>query len=153
MKILSVKNLEAHYITEVYGLNRTVKAVNNVSLDVFENEVYGIAGESGCGKTTLIKILTATNKPPLKILKGNVVYDPLNKKIDILKYNNNFDKDLKWKYMSYIPQGSMNVLNPLQKIKKTFYQFIKAHSDYLNKDKLNKMISDHFINLGLNPTV
>ena len=48
MKILSVKNLEAHYITEVYGINRTVKAVNNVSLDVFENEVYGIAGESGC---------------------------------------------------------------------------------------------------------
>ena len=71
MKVLSVKNLHASYITEVFGINRTVKAVNNVNLDIYENEIYGIAGESGCGKTTLIKILTGTYKPPLIVSEGD----------------------------------------------------------------------------------
>ena len=110
MKVLSVKNLHASYITEVFGINRTVKAVNNVNLDIYENEIYGIAGESGCGKTTLIKILTGTYKPPLIVSEGEVIYDPENTTVQLLSSNKKKINDLKWKYMSYIPQGSMNVL-------------------------------------------
>ena len=153
MKVLSVKNLHASYITEVFGINRTVKAVNNVNLDIYENEIYGIAGESGCGKTTLIKILTGTYKPPLIVSEGEVIYDPENTTVQLLSSNKKKINDLKWKYMSYIPQGSMNVLNPLQKIKKSFYQFIKAHDKNISKGSLDDMIKNHFVSLGLKPSI
>ncbi len=53
--IVEVKNLKAYYITDAYGVERTVQAVDDISLNIKEGEIYGIAGESGCGKSTLLK--------------------------------------------------------------------------------------------------
>ena len=58
---------------DVYGTQRVVKAVDDVNLDIRENEVDGIAGESGCGKTTLLKALAAAIEPPLRLVGGKVV--------------------------------------------------------------------------------
>ena len=57
MSVLKVENLKAYYQTEMYGVSRNVRAVDGVSLELQKNEVYGIAGESSCGKTTLIRTL------------------------------------------------------------------------------------------------
>ena len=46
--ILKTQNLKAFYILDVHGNQKVVQAVNDVSLEIKENEVYGIAGESGC---------------------------------------------------------------------------------------------------------
>ncbi|MCB0031484.1 MAG: ATP-binding cassette domain-containing protein, partial [Anaerolineales bacterium] len=54
--IIEAKDLKAYYITKAYGVERTVKAVDNISLNIKEGEVFGIAGESGCGKSTLLKV-------------------------------------------------------------------------------------------------
>ncbi|MCB0054789.1 MAG: ATP-binding cassette domain-containing protein, partial [Caldilinea sp.] len=66
--ILKTEGLKAFYILDVYGKQKTVKAVNDVDLAIRENEIYGIAGESGCGKTTLLKTLAAAMEPPLRIV-------------------------------------------------------------------------------------
>jgi ABC-type glutathione transport system ATPase component len=66
--ILRTESLKAFYILDVYGTQKIVKAVNDVTLDIRENEVYGIAGESGCGKTTLLKALAAAIEPPLRLV-------------------------------------------------------------------------------------
>ena len=55
--IIETNNLRAYYVTNAYGVERTVKAVDDITLRIQEGEVYGIAGESGCGKTTLLRIL------------------------------------------------------------------------------------------------
>ncbi|MEZ4639584.1 MAG: ATP-binding cassette domain-containing protein [Caldilineaceae bacterium] len=55
--IIEVQDLKAYYITHAYGVERTVKAVDGVSLSVKAGEVYGIAGESGCGKSSLLKVM------------------------------------------------------------------------------------------------
>ena len=52
--IVEVNDLRAYYITQAYGVQRTVKAVDGISLQIQEGEVFGIAGESGCGKSTLL---------------------------------------------------------------------------------------------------
>ena len=53
--VINVEQLQTFYVLDVLGKRKTVKAVNDVTLSIPENEIYGIAGESGCGKTTLLK--------------------------------------------------------------------------------------------------
>ena len=68
--ILRTEGLKAFYILDFHGSQKVVKAVNEVDIEILENEVYGIAGESGCGKTTLLKTLVAAVEPPLRLIGG-----------------------------------------------------------------------------------
>src|SRR5919198_3865530 len=125
--VADIKDLRAYYITEAYGVHRTVKAVDNVSLAIREKEIYGIAGESGCGKSTLLKVLLGTITPPLTIVGGSVTYDFGDGAIDVLALSPAELRALRWTEVSYIPQGSMHVLNPVRKIRDTFRDFIGVH--------------------------
>ncbi|MCJ7825233.1 MAG: ATP-binding cassette domain-containing protein, partial [Anaerolineales bacterium] len=84
MALLNVKNLRAYYQTELYGISRTVRAVDGVSFDLFPNEIYGVAGESSCGKTTLIKVISGNVKHPLKVISGSVDYQFGSYAVDML---------------------------------------------------------------------
>lgn len=123
--IVEVNNLKAYYITNAYGVERTVKAIDDISLNVKRGEVYGIAGESGCGKSTLLRVMLGAHKPPLTVVDGTVTYQFDGEEIPILTMNDK--RDLRWKKVSYIPQGSMHVLNPVRRIRDTFHDFISAH--------------------------
>ena len=63
--ILSVRNLKTHFSTGIGKNKLTVKAVDGVSFDIYKGEVFGLVGESGCGKTTtgrtIIKLYTPTD--------------------------------------------------------------------------------------------
>ncbi len=84
MALLEVNDLRAYYETEMYGISRTVRAVDGVSLALQPNEIYGVAGESSCGKTTLIKVISGSLKAPLKVENGSVIYDFGFGPVDIL---------------------------------------------------------------------
>lgn len=115
MAVLRIENLKAYYVTSLYGVERKVRAVDNVSLEVLENEILGIAGESGCGKSTLLKTMIGLIKPPLTVLDGKILYKLNGEEIDIISQREEINS-LKWKVFSYVPQGSMSVLNPTRKI-------------------------------------
>ncbi|HKD76575.1 MAG TPA: ATP-binding cassette domain-containing protein, partial [Ktedonobacterales bacterium] len=68
MSVLTVSNLRAYYVTNAFGIEREVRAVDDISLSVNRNEIYGIAGESSCGKSTLIKTIAAAVRPPLRVM-------------------------------------------------------------------------------------
>ncbi len=150
--VIEARNLKAYYITDAYGIERTVKAVDNISLNIREGEVYGIAGESGCGKTTLLKVLLGAHKPPLTVVDGSVNYLFAGQEIASLTANSNTLRELKWDAVSYVPQGSMHVLNPVRRIGDTFHDFISTHQP-VNKQKSREMTRAYLRELGLPESV
>ena len=149
--IAEAKHLKAYYITQSYGIERTVKAVDDISLEIKEKEVLGIAGESGCGKSTLLKALLGTIDPPLKIVDGTMQYE-FEESYNVLSMSKDEIKQMRWTKVSYIPQGSMHVLNPVRKIRDTFHDFIATHQN-LNKSETTQLSQDYLQKLGLSGQV
>lgn len=147
--ILSTKALKAFYVLDIHGTQKVVKAVNEVELDIKENEIYGIAGESGCGKSTLLKALAAVIEPPLRQLGGNVFYHVNGQKIEVSSLDAEKMRKLRWQYISYVPQGSMSVLNPVVKLKSTYRDFITSHVAGKSQDEVFAMAKRHIAELGL----
>ncbi|MGC9002726.1 MAG: ABC transporter ATP-binding protein [Dictyoglomus sp.] len=149
--ILKTENLKAFYILIYLGEERVIKAVNGINLEIPENEIYGIAGESGCGKSTLLKVLLATLDPPLKHIDGSLYYNFDNNFIDVLRSPKEELKKFRWKFISYIPQGSMHVLNPVKKVKDTFLEFLESHVKEKDKKDYLELSIEHLRELGLSP--
>ena len=130
-----------------------MKAVNEVNLDIPENEIYGIAGESGCGKTTLLKALFAFIEPPLQICTGKVNYSLNGKFVNALSLNGKERRELRWTYISYIPQGSMSVFNPVKKMKVIYLDFLESHLQGKANRELLTLARQHLEELGLSPQI
>jgi peptide/nickel transport system ATP-binding protein len=107
--MIVVDNVVAGYRTPS-GL---VKAVDGVSMQVQDGEILGIAGESGCGKTTLLKLLYGSLGDGLEIFSGRVYWRSPDgqRTIECADFHRHW-----WQIFSYIPQGSMSALNPLMRI-------------------------------------
>ena len=150
MPLLSVQNLRAYYQTEVYGISRTVRAVDDVSFELYPNEIYGVAGESSCGKTTLIKVISGSIKPPLKPQSGSVNYQFGFGEVDMLKVSPaELRENIRWKEISYVMQGSMSVLNPVRKVLKTFEDIVDSHQPIRNRKAFLAATEAHINRLGL----
>jgi peptide/nickel transport system ATP-binding protein len=152
--LLDVKDLKAYYTTRMYGISREVKAIDGVTLQLRKNEIYGVAGESSCGKTTLIKTLSGTVKPPLKIREGSILCHFASGDVDMTAISQEeLRKNIRWKELSYVMQGSMSVLNPVRKIIKTFEDIIRTHEGIKNKKEFRARVEEHVKKLGLPPDV
>jgi peptide/nickel transport system ATP-binding protein len=121
--ILTVENLRAYYQMSYFGVNREVRAVDDITMTVRRNEVYGIAGESSSGKTSFIKVLAAAIRPPMRIVSGSVKYDFASHPVDVARASPGQIEAIRWRHLSYIMQGSMSVLNPVRRIGRTFEDF------------------------------
>lgn len=147
--VLRTEGLKAFYVLDVFGTQKVVKAVNEVNIEIRENEVYGIAGESGCGKTTLLKALVAAIEPPLRLIGGKVYYCGYGKEIDVSSLSAEEKRRLRWEYISYVPQGSMSVLNPVMKVKETYRDFIESHVSGKTRDEAYEIAGRQIVELGL----
>jgi len=125
--VLAVDGLKAYYRTSAFGVRREVRAVDDVSLAIAPGEIYGLAGESSSGKTTLIKTIANAIQPPLQVLAGSVVFNFRDRTVDIHAVDRQGLTDIRWKHLSYIMQGSMNVLNPVRRVRHAFVDFAFRH--------------------------
>ena len=146
--IIETHNLRGYYITSAYGVERTVRAVDDISISIEEGEVYGIAGESGCGKSTLLKLMLGSYQPPLTIVGGDIAYHLDGEILSASDITEERQRDLRWRTISYIPQGSMHVLNPVRRIRDTFHDFISAHRDVSKKESF-ALTAAYLSDLGL----
>jgi peptide/nickel transport system ATP-binding protein len=148
--ILRTEQLKAFYLLEVHGTQKIVKAVNEVDLTIYENEIYGIAGESGCGKTTLLKALFNDFVPPLRLISGKIYYRiNWEEEVDVSKMSPEEMRRLRMEYISYIPQGSMSALNPVLKLKETYNDFIGSHLGDQSREEIFELAYKQILVLGL----
>jgi len=125
--VLTVADLRAYYQTSAFGIQREVRAVDGVSFQVGANEIYGLAGESSCGKTTLIRTIAAATRPPLKVVGGAITFDFPDRRVAMTDVDAQVLAEIRWKHLSCIMQGSMNVLNPVRRIRQSFVDFAFRH--------------------------
>jgi peptide/nickel transport system ATP-binding protein len=147
---LSVKNLRAYYLMKYFGIEREVRAVDDVTLSVRKNEIYGIAGESSCGKSTFIRTIAAAIRPPLRVLGGSIRYSFLDR--DLYELNEEALAKTRWKHLSCILQGSMNVLNPVRRVRESFKDFALPHMG-LGRREFFDVVHRHLERLHLSPSV
>ncbi len=152
--ILETKDLRASYITHIFGINREVNVIDDVSITIRKNEIYGIAGESGCGKTTLLKLIAGFCHPPLQVHSGSVEFfgNP-SKPLSLLGASEDELYKIRWRNISYIMQGSMNVLNPVRKIYQSFIDFAFPHMGNISKEEFRRRVIHHLEMLHLNKSV
>jgi len=138
--ILTVEDLRVYY-KSIYG---DVKSVDGVSFSVNPKEVFGIAGESGCGKSTLVEGVLRVIVPPGYIKTGKILY----KDTDLLSLNDEELRRLRWGELSYIPQGSMNSLNPVLRVEEQMVDAITSHTD-TPKEEAKEMAIARLKEVGL----
>jgi peptide/nickel transport system ATP-binding protein len=148
--VLSVRNLRAYYQMRYFGIFREVRAVDDITLHVNRNEIYGLAGESSCGKTSFVKTIAAANRPPLNVIGGSVRFSFLDR--DIFRLTEEELSRLRWKHLSYIMQGSMSVLNPVRRIRKSFLDFAFRHIGR-PEHEFFEIVERHLDRLHLSPAI
>lgn len=142
--MLKLTDLRAHYQTP----RGIVKAVDGITLEIRENEILGIAGESGCGKSTLLKVLYGYIQPPLKIVSGQFEAEmKLNGKRLVLGPTEM--RKHWWQYISYIPQGSMSVLNPVVRIENQFFDAVSKNHEIRDKKIIRERVAAYLKELEL----
>ena len=153
MWVLRTEQLKTSYVLDIFGEKKVVQAVREVDVDVRENEVYGIAGESGSGKTTLLKSLFGNIEPPLRHVGGKVWYRVDGKEVDLFSLTPEERRELRWRFISFVPQSSMSNLNPVIKLERTFRDILESHVSRKSKDEGYEMAQRHLVDLGLSPKV
>lgn len=141
--IFEVEKLRAHYLTR-FGAK--IQAVDGVSFKLQEGEILGIAGESGCGKTTLVSACMGLYIPPLHLTSGDVKVD--GKSIIGMDVERN-RKDVLGRLVSMIPQGALNSLNPTRKVKDLATDMILSHDDKADKADIQERLRERFEKIGL----
>jgi peptide/nickel transport system ATP-binding protein len=143
--VLEVVDLRVHYLTR---FGDKVQAVDGVSFKLQKGEILGIAGESGCGKTTLVSGCMGLYIPPLHHTSGDVRIDGksiIGKSIEANR------KEVLGLQIAMIPQGALNSLNPTRKIKDLAADMILSHDEKADKKDIYDRLRERFQRIGMKP--
>ena len=116
MKMLEVENLSIDYLTPE---GDSLHAVEGVRFILEEGHTLGIVGESGCGKTTVIRGLLRLLPEEGRITSGSVKL----KGKDLMRISEEEMRKVRWREISMVFQGAMNSLNPVRTVER---QIIEA---------------------------
>ena len=118
--VLSIRNLNIDYV----GAQADFHAVKDVSFDIAPGEFFGLAGESGCGKSTIAFAVSRLHRPPALIRTGSEIFVGGRNVLDLS------DEELRkfrWREVAMVFQSAMNSLNPVLTIEAQFYDVLRTH--------------------------
>jgi len=145
-KLLEVKNLKLYYHTS----KAAVRALDDVSFDLYKGETLGLVGESGCGKTTTGVALLKMLSPPGRIEPGSQII--LDGKDIIPMPEKEIRKNVRWEEVSMVFQGAMNCLTPVYTIGKQMLETLQEHRE-MDKAQAEELIKEYLGLVGLPPEV
>ncbi len=143
--VLRVQDLRVRYDTP----SGSVRAVEGVSFSLKKGERLGLVGESGSGKSTTVLSLLRMLKPPARIEAGKVLLDG----VDLLTLSEAEMRAARFARIALIPQGAMNSLNPVMRIKHQLMDTIHYHNGKFSKSELTIKIQKLLESVGLDKAV
>ncbi|WP_416068220.1 ABC transporter ATP-binding protein [Rhizobium sp. ZK1] len=118
--LLEIENLNVDYLLD----KGEFRAVKDVSFNIGRGEIFGLAGESGCGKSTIAYAITRLSKAPAWISGGSIRMDGQ----DLLKMPERELQKIRWKRIGMVFQSAMNSLNPLMRVEAQFHDVLYRHT-------------------------
>ena len=140
-EILRIENLRVYFHT-VYG---PARAVDDISLSMFERERLGLVGESGSGKTTTALALMRLIKEPGRIEGGHMYLEGQ----DLATLSEEEMRKARFRLLSMIPQGAMNSLNPVMRVREQIVDTLEAHGVRLSRGKADERVAELLSRVGL----
>jgi peptide/nickel transport system ATP-binding protein len=146
--VVAVRDLRAWYRLRLFGVDREVKAVDGITFEVRKDEIYGLAGESSSGKSTLVKTIAGAMRPPLEIVGGEIQFSFMDGTMGLNRAPADLVERVRWRHLSYVMQGSMSVLNPVRRIGTSFFDFAFRHMG-LDKAGFEAAVVAHLARVNL----
>jgi oligopeptide/dipeptide ABC transporter ATP-binding protein len=125
---------------QFWGKRLYVHAVDDVSFEVEKGKTYGVVGESGCGKTTLARIMMHLEKPT----SGEILF----KGHDITKFNGKQMKALR-RQMQMVFQDPFGSLNPVRTIRSIIAEPVRVHHIFKNRQDEKVKVQEMLETVGL----
>jgi peptide/nickel transport system ATP-binding protein len=136
--------LELRGLTVDYGKAR---AVDGVDLTIHEGEILGLAGESGCGKTTIANAVMQILRPPGRISGGGIVF----RGEDLVGKSDEDLRRFRWRNVSMVFQSAMNALNPVMRVGDQFVDAMRAH-EHIDKKRALGQAEELLELVGIDPS-
>jgi ABC-type dipeptide/oligopeptide/nickel transport system ATPase component len=139
-------------LTVVYEVENPVTAVKSASLTLAPGEILGLAGESGCGKTTLAYAINRLHKPPARIATGSITFhDRDGTDVDLLALGEQELRAFRWSKLSMVFQGAMNALNPVTTILTQLDDVLVTHEKQMTKAQRRARAAEVLERVGVDP--
>jgi len=126
-----------------------VRAVDDVSFSLRPHERFGLAGESGSGKSTMALAVLRSIRPPGRIDAGEVWLDDTR----LSSLSDDAMRKLRLAGIALVPQGSMNALNPVLRIRTQIADALADHGTTLSRREIDARVRDLLGHVGLPPAV
>ncbi|MEU5153963.1 ABC transporter ATP-binding protein [Glycomyces sp. NPDC021274] len=144
--VLTVEDL-----TVVYETEEPITAVKHADLTLHRGEILGLAGESGCGKTTLAYAVNRLHRPPARIATGRITFHGDQGDIDILALEDAELRAFRWERLSMVFQGAMNALNPVTTVRAQLKDTLLAHRPRMSRKEIRERSEDVLNRVGVDP--
>lgn len=141
--LLEIDDLVINYETRSKG---TLRAIDGVSFEIGENEIFGLVGESGCGKSTIAKAILGLLPRNGSVVDGEIRF----KGVNLVGLSNESLNDVRWSNISMISQGAMNALNPVMRISSQITEAIRSGGN-VSKSLARSRVKELFELVGLDP--
>ncbi len=141
--LLEVRNLTVDYV----GEHSVARAVNGINFDIREGEAFGLAGESGCGKSTVAFAIARLTRLPGLVSGGQVRMGGE----DVLKFDKARLKAYRWREVSFVFQSAMNALNPVITVAEQIMDVIETHEPELGSRGARDRAAELFELVGIPP--